>query len=83
MHDGLYPIAVLPEIREIYKVNITRGEIDLATKRLNRNKSPGNDYKITAEVLKDGGEFTHHLSTSLQPAECTKTMDYKPDCANT
>lgn len=36
---------------------ITRAEMDDANITLNRNKAPGLDYAMTAEVLKDGGEF--------------------------
>ncbi len=31
-----------------------------AIEQLKRNKSPGSDYAMTAEVLKDGGEFIAH-----------------------
>lgn len=36
---------------------MSRDEIVLAIKELKRGKSPGPDHAMTAEVLKDGGEF--------------------------
>ncbi len=43
--------------RAIKTTKMTRGEVDQAIKDLKRNKSPGPDYAMTAEVLKDGGHF--------------------------
>ena len=41
----------------IPKNNIGREEVVQAIKDLKRGKSPGPDYAMTAEVLKDGGKF--------------------------
>jgi hypothetical protein len=46
-----------PDNPEIDTNPISRAEVVAAVKSLNRNKSPGPDYAMTAEVLKDGGEF--------------------------
>ncbi|CAM4558512.1 unnamed protein product [Leuciscus chuanchicus] len=43
-----------PDIPGIKLGKITRAEIDDAITTLNRNKAPGPDYAMTAEVLKDG-----------------------------
>ena len=45
------------DIQGIPTCNITREEVKLAIKQLKRNKSPGPDYAMTSEVLKDGGDF--------------------------
>jgi exonuclease III len=52
--------APSPPIKEIKTSNFTYVEITQAIKQLKRNKSPGPDYAMTAEVLKDGGEFLVH-----------------------
>ena len=36
---------------------MTRLEVKIAIEKLKRNKAPGQDYAMTAEVLKDGGPF--------------------------
>ena len=49
--------APSPPLREIKTTNFTRTEIVQAIKDLKRNKAPGPDYAMTAEALKDGGNF--------------------------
>jgi len=48
------PTADVPGIK---LGKITIAEVDDTITTLNRNKTPGPDYAMTAEVLKDGGEF--------------------------
>jgi hypothetical protein len=42
---------------DIQTSTITRSKVVLAISRLKGSKAPGPDYAMTAEVLKNGGEF--------------------------
>lgn len=46
-----------PDLASIPTERITRHEVQTAIQQMKKNKSPGLDYSITAEILKDGGEF--------------------------
>jgi hypothetical protein len=46
-----------PDNNSLPTTRITRGEITAAINSLKRSKSPGLDYAMTAEVLRDGGKF--------------------------
>ena len=49
--------APMPDLPSIKTSAFTITEINEAIKRLKRNKAPGPDYAMTAEVIKDGGPF--------------------------
>lgn len=53
--------SYLPEpadpLNNIRSTHISREEVVDAINSLNRGKAPGPDYAITAEILKDGGDF--------------------------
>ena len=51
------PPAAISDNPDIRIDDITRAEVDKAIDNLQRNKAPGPDYAMTAEVLKDGGDF--------------------------
>ena len=59
-----HPLPAQADLK-IESTTITRIEVEIAITGLKRNKSPGPDYAMTAEVLKDGGEFVvdqlHHI----------------------
>jgi hypothetical protein len=50
-----------PDNNSIPRTRITRGEITAAINSLKRSNSPGLDYAMTAEVLRDGGKFLGDL----------------------
>ena len=44
---------------------LTKIEIDQAIKEFSRKKSPGPDYALTADVLKDGGKAIREILSSI------------------
>lgn len=52
----VYPVPS-PNCKDIKTAQFNRSEIEQAIEDLKRNKAPGPDYAMTAEVLKDGDDF--------------------------
>ena len=65
------------DIPTIKTSKISRAEVQIAIDGLKRNKSPGNDYAMTAEIFKDGGKFVvdqlHELCQLVVGNDCSLT----------
>ena len=56
-NPGKHPDPAAMDLPDIETAEFTRDEIVMAIRQLKGNKAPGPDYAMTAEVLKNGGDF--------------------------